>query len=50
LARLRHKLERRAYRPPPRRPTKPSRASKERRLDAKKREGRKKALRHGHGE
>jgi len=50
LARLRHKLERRAYRPPPRRPTKPSRASKERRLDAKKREGRKKALRGGHGE
>jgi protein subunit release factor B len=50
LARLRQKLERRAYRPPPRRPTKPSRASKERRLDAKKREGRKKALRRGRGE
>jgi ribosome-associated protein len=50
LARLRRKLERRAYRPPPRRPTKPSRASKERRLDAKKREGRKKALRRGRGE
>ena len=50
LARLRRKLERRAYRPPPRRPTKPSRASKERRLDAKKREGRKKAQRRGHSE
>jgi protein subunit release factor B len=47
LGRLREKLERRAYRPPPRRPTRPSRAAKQRRLDAKKREGRKKALRRG---
>jgi ribosome-associated protein len=47
LGRLREKLERRAYRPPPRRPTKPSRAAKQRRLDAKKHEGRKKAFRRG---
>src|SRR5256885_10890357 len=47
LGRLRQKLERRAYRPPPRRPTKPSRAAKQRRLDAKKHEGRKKAVRRG---
>jgi len=50
LGRLRQKLARRAYRPPPRRPTKPSRAAKERRLEAKKREGRKKALRRGHAD
>lgn len=36
LGRLRQKLERRAYRPPPRRPTRPSRAAKARRLDAKR--------------
>ncbi|HZR09772.1 MAG TPA: peptide chain release factor-like protein [Myxococcales bacterium] len=47
LGRLREKLERRAYRPPPRRPTRPSRAAKQRRLDTKKRESRKKALRRG---
>jgi protein subunit release factor B len=47
LGRLREKLARRAYRPPPRRPTRPTRAAKQRRLDAKKREGRKKALRRG---
>ena len=47
LQRLREKLARRAYRPPPRRPTRPSRASRERRLEAKKRTGRKKALRRG---
>lgn len=47
LARLREKLARRAYRPPPRRPTRPTKAAKERRLQAKKREGRKKALRRG---
>jgi protein subunit release factor B len=47
LARLREKLARRAYRPPPRRPTRPSRAAKERRLQAKRRESRKKALRRG---
>jgi len=40
LGRLREKLARRAYRPPPRRPTKPSRAAKERRLETKKREAR----------
>ena len=45
LRRLREKLARRAYRAPPRHATRPSRASKERRLDAKKRAGRKKALR-----
>lgn len=50
LARLREKLARRAWRPPPRRATKPTRAAKERRLEAKKREGRKKALRRGYGE
>src|SRR3989440_9389198 len=49
LGRLREKLARRAYRPPPRRPTKPSRAAKERRLEAKKREARKKSLRRGAG-
>jgi ribosome-associated protein len=50
LARLREKLARRAWRPPPRRPTKPSRAAKERRLETKKREGRKKALRRGYAD
>jgi ribosome-associated protein len=45
LRRLREKLARRAYRPPPRHATKPSRAAKERRLETKKREGLKKALR-----
>jgi ribosome-associated protein len=50
LARLREKLARRAYRPPPRRPTKPSHAAKERRLEAKRREGRKKAFRRGYGD
>lgn len=42
LARLRQKLERRAYRPPPRRKTGPTRAAKERRLQEKKRAGEKK--------
>jgi protein subunit release factor B len=50
LGRLRQKLARRAYRPPPRRPTKPSRAAKERRLEAKKREALKKARRRGYGD
>jgi len=45
LARLRDKLEKRAYRPPPRRPTKPTRASRHRRVEAKKKLGQKKALR-----
>ena len=42
LARLRDKLERRAYRPPPRRKTGPTRGAKERRLQEKKRAGEKK--------
>ena len=50
LARLREKLERRAYRPPPRRKTKPTRASKERRVDTKRRHAAKKAMRRGLGE
>jgi ribosome-associated protein len=37
LGRLREKLARRAYRPPPRRKTRPSAASRERRIEAKKR-------------
>jgi protein subunit release factor B len=37
LARLREKLQRRAYRPPPRRPTRPTRASKKKRMEAKRR-------------
>ena len=47
LARLREKLARRAYRPPPRRPTRPSRGARERRLETKRHTGRKKALRRG---
>jgi protein subunit release factor B len=47
LQRLREKLARLAYRPPPRHKTKPTRASKQRRLDSKKATGRKKALRRG---
>ncbi|HEY6911381.1 MAG TPA: peptide chain release factor-like protein [Myxococcales bacterium] len=47
LARLREKLARRAYRPPPRRPTKPTRGSRERRAQAKQMQSRKKALRRG---
>jgi protein subunit release factor B len=50
LARLREKLERRAYRPPPRRPTRPTRASKERRVESKRKQAAKKALRRGFGE
>jgi protein subunit release factor B len=50
LERLREKLARRAYRPPPRRPTKPSRGAKERRLESKRHRGRKKALRRESGE
>lgn len=50
LARLREKLEKRAYRPPPRRPTKPTRAAKRRRVEAKKKQAQKKALRRGYGE
>ena len=47
LARLREKLEKRAYRPPPRRPTRPTRASRRKRVDEKKKLGEKKALRRG---
>ena len=50
LARLREKLERRAYRPPPRRPTRPTRASKERRVESKRRNAAKKAQRRDFGE
>jgi ribosome-associated protein len=50
LGRLREKLARRAHRPRPRRATKPSRAAKERRLQAKKHAARKKALRRGYAE
>jgi len=50
LQRLREKLARRAYRPPPRHATRPTRASKERRLEQKKRSSRKKALRRGSGD
>ena len=50
LGRLREKLEKRAYRPPPRKPTKVSRAAKRRRVDEKKRNAQKKALRHGRDE
>ena len=45
LERLREKLEKRAYRPPPRRKTKPSRAAKVRRLDEKKQQGERKSAR-----
>ena len=50
LGRLREKLERRAYRPPPRRPTRPSRAAKQRRVDEKKRHAAKKEFRRGRDE
>jgi ribosome-associated protein len=39
LRRLREKLARRAYRPPPRRKTRPTRASQEKRLESKRRAG-----------
>ena len=50
LLRLREKLERRAYRPPPRHKTKPTRASKERRVESKRKHAAKKAARRGFGE
>ncbi len=37
LERLREKLERRAYRPPPRHKTRPSRAAREKRIEEKRR-------------
>src|SRR3982751_2124535 len=49
LARLREKLERRAYRPPPRHPTRPTRASKKKRIEAKRRLSAKKRDRTGLG-
>ena len=50
LGRLRERLEKRAYRPPPRRKTRPTRASKERRVESKKRNAQKKAFRRGNFE
>jgi peptide chain release factor 1 len=50
LGRLREKLARRAYRPPPRHATRPTRASKERRIESKKRLSAKKSARRGGGE
>ena len=47
LLRLREKLARLAYRPPPRRPTKPTRASKQRRVESKKKRSAVKAMRRG---
>jgi ribosome-associated protein len=47
LMRLREKLARRAYRPPPRRPTRPTRGSRERRVATKKLQSRKKEARSG---
>jgi ribosome-associated protein len=49
LERLREKLERRAYRPPPRRPTRPTKASKRKRVEAKRRLSDKKRDRTGWG-
>src|SRR5205823_3373108 len=50
LERLREKLARRAYRPPPRKPSRPTRASREKRLLAKKQRGLLKARRGGYAE
>lgn len=47
LERLRDKLARLAYRPPPRRPTRPGRAAKARRLDEKRRRSARKVDRRG---
>lgn len=47
LGRLREKLARRAYRPPPRRKTRPSRSSVARRLDEKRQHATRKAQRRG---
>src|SRR5207248_5970421 len=46
LERLRGKLARRAYRPPPRHKTRPTRAAQERRLEAKRRASARKKERH----
>ena len=50
LVRLRDKLAKRAYRPPPRRKTRVSRGAKARRVDDKKLHARKKAERRGSGD
>jgi protein subunit release factor B len=50
LGRLREKLARRGGRPPPRPATGPTRASKERRIESKKRLSAKKSARRGGGE
>jgi ribosome-associated protein len=50
LGRLRGKLERRAYRPPPRKKTKPSRAAKRARVEGKRQQAEKKAGRRWAGE
>ena len=47
LERLREKLAQRAYRPPPRHKTRPTRSSQLRRIESKKANARKKALRRG---
>ncbi|ACG74706.1 Class I peptide chain release factor [Anaeromyxobacter sp. K] len=47
LERLRARLQPLAHRPKPRRPTKPTRGAKERRLSEKKRRGERKASRRG---
>ena len=49
LGRLREKLARRAYRPPPRKPTRPTRSAKRKRLESKKRISEKKAMRRWDG-
>ena len=50
LGRLREKLEKKAYRPPPRRKTKPTQGSQRRRIEGKKILGAKKAARRELGE
>lgn len=47
LGRMREKLAKKAYRPPPRRKTKPTQGSKKRRLEGKKLVSAKKAARRG---
>jgi protein subunit release factor B len=47
LGRLREKLEKRAYRPPPRKKTRPGRGAVERRLEGKRLTSKRKSLRRG---
>ena len=49
LGRLREKLARRAYRPPPRKKTRPTAGARKRRIEGKKRNSEKKALRRRYG-